>query len=313
MELVHLRALGKTGLNVSLLSFGASPLGNVFGTVTDADAVTTVHKALDQGVNLFDTAPYYGMTLSETRLGSALKGRRHEAILSTKCGRFGAADFDFSAARVFSSIDESLRRLQTDYVDILHVHDIEFGDRSQIVSETLPALEEVRRNGKIRCIGVTGLALGMLQDVAAASDSVDVVLSYCRYNLLNRDLDVELASFCKTRGIGLINASPLHMGLLAQGVPPPWHPAPEDVKTAARQLVELCCRRGVDPAALALQFALANPDVASTLVGIASVEQLDANLRAAEGTMDADLLAEIEVLVEPVRHTMWVTGRVENH
>ncbi len=311
--IVRSRKLGKTGLDVSIVGFGASPLGNVFGDVSESEVLRSVGSALDAGVNFFDTAPYYGHTLSESRLGEALRGRRHEAVLATKCGRYGAEDFDFSAARVRSSVDESLRRLQTDYIDVLHAHDIEFGDRSQIVTETLPALDEVRRTGKARFIGITGLSLRMLQEVAA-DFPVDVVLSYCRYDLLNRDLVDGLAPFCRERGIGLISASPLHMGLLAEADPPAWHPAPDAVKVAAREVVAVCRARGADPATVALQFALSNEDVASTLVGIASTEQLMSNVRTVEaGAPDPELLAEIERIVEPVRTMMWITGKPENH
>src|SRR4051794_18594270 len=105
------RILGNTGLEVSILGFGASPLGDEFGAADPAEAARAVSLAIDKGINLFDTSPYYGRTLSEQRLGAALKGRRQEVILATKCGRYDKADFDFSAERVRRSIDESLKRL----------------------------------------------------------------------------------------------------------------------------------------------------------------------------------------------------------
>jgi L-galactose dehydrogenase len=181
------------------------------------------------------------------------------------------------------------------------------------LSETLPALDEIRRAGKARFIGVTGLSLRMLRELADAFP-VDVVLSYCRYDLLNRELSDELEPFCRDRGTGLISASPLHMGLLAEGEPPSWHPAPDPVRAAARDVVALCRARGADPASVALQFALANEDVATTLVGIASTEQLLQNIRAAEaGAPDVELLGEIDEIVAPVRNLMWTSGKPENH
>ncbi len=305
--------LGRTDLAISSLAFGAAPLGDVYGSMTDAEVQRVVHSALEAGVNLFDTAPYYGNTLSESRLGMALRGRRQQAVITTKCARFGFDDFDFSAPRVHKSIDESLSRLQTDYVDVLFAHDIEFADKRQIVDETLPALRDVQRRGKARFIGVTGLSLKMLQAVAEEFP-VDVILSYCRYSLLNRDLAEELGPFCVRENVGLINASPLHMGLLAEGEPPQWHPAPEPVKRAARQVVALCLSRGVQPAAAALRFAAACPFSACTLTGISSEDQLRENISAlAAGPLEAGLLAEIEALVQPVRNLIWITGKSENH
>src|ERR1035437_7502985 len=117
------RRLGKTNMNVSTLSFGASPLGSVFDEV---EGIKAVHYAIDHGINYFAVAPFYGYTLAESRLGKALKGKRDRIFLATKCGRYGNNDFDFSYNRVLKSIDESLKRLQTDYVDVLQIHDIEF-------------------------------------------------------------------------------------------------------------------------------------------------------------------------------------------
>src|SRR5882762_7454652 len=136
---MEMRSLGKTGLQVSRLGFGAAPLGNEYGGMNNAEAQRAIHLAIDNGINFFDVAPYYGRTLAESRLGVALKGRRHSIELATKCGRYDKNGFDFSAARVTQTTDESLARLQTDYLDILHVHDIEFGDRRQIIEETIPA------------------------------------------------------------------------------------------------------------------------------------------------------------------------------
>src|ERR1700744_5236909 len=109
------RKLGKTDLNLSLVGFGGAALGGVFGNLDLEEGTRAVHLAVDRGINFFDTSPYYGITLAETRLGAALVGRRKRIILATKCGRYGMDEFDFSAKRVVASIDESLRRLQTDY------------------------------------------------------------------------------------------------------------------------------------------------------------------------------------------------------
>ena len=134
------RKLGRTELKVSLIGFGTATLGDLYGAADPAEATRAVHLAIDHGINFFDSSPYYGKTLSENRLGEALSGKRDKVILATKTGRYGLDEFDFSAKRTLASIDESLRRLKTDYLDLFQAHDVEFGDFSQIVSETLPAL-----------------------------------------------------------------------------------------------------------------------------------------------------------------------------
>ena len=151
------RTLGRTGLTVSKLAFGGSSLGSVFRSIAEEDGIRTIHTALDHGINLIDTAPYYGITKAETVLGKALKGvARDRYLLATKVSRFGPniEDFDFSAARVSTSIDESLQRLGVDHIDFIQVHDMEFGDINQIIRETLPALREAQRQGKVRFIGM---------------------------------------------------------------------------------------------------------------------------------------------------------------
>ncbi|MEO8130817.1 MAG: aldo/keto reductase [Bryobacteraceae bacterium] len=300
-----MRTLGNTGLQVSRLGFGAAPLGNEYGGMESAEAKRAIDLAIDNGINFFDVAAYYGRTLAETRLGEMLKGRRHEVILATKCARYGLAEFDFSAERVTRSADESLQRLQTDYLDILHVHDVEFGDKRQIVDETIPALRRVQQAGKARFIGITGLSLRMLREVAAEAP-VDCMLTYCRYNLLNIDATTMDPN-------GLINASPMHMGLLTPNGPPPWHPATPVVREAARRIVEFCQSQGVSVTDTALQFALSNPKLATTFTGMSTTAEVLQNLKAMEGTADPEILKEIEILAEPARGRIWKAGRPENY
>lgn len=306
------RFLGRTDLRVSYVGFGAATLGDEYGPADADEAARAVHCAIDNGINFFDVAPYYGRTLAEKRLGEALEGRRHDVVLATKCARYDLAGFDFSAKGVTRMAEESLKRLRTDYLDILHVHDIEFGDKAQIVDETIPALRRLQAEGKVRFIGVTGLALKMLAEVCQEAP-VDCVLSYCRYTLLNRDLDRVLTPVVSSLGIGMLNASPLHMRLLTETGPPPWHPAPEQVKQIARKVIDVCRARGASAPDVALQFALQHPLVASTFVGISTVGEVRNNLQAIERTPDPELLAEIDQITAPVHHTAWITGKPENH
>ncbi len=306
------RTLGGTGLSVSVLGFGAAPLGNEYGNVEASEGERAVHAAIDAGINFFDTSPYYGRTLSEERLGKALMGRRDRVVLSTKCGRYDFAGFDFSAARVSASIDESLRRLRTDFLDIFIAHDIEFGDVNQVIDETIPTMRELQKQGKARSIGISGLPVKLLRRVALAA-KVDLVLSYCHYNLMIRDLDTVLVPDLEANDIGLINASALHMGMLTHEGPPPWHPAPQSIKDAARQVVALCEQKGMDPAVIGLSFALQHRYISSTLVGIANTAQLNDNLRALSTKPDPALLKEIDDLIAPVRDHTWPSGRPENN
>jgi L-galactose dehydrogenase len=305
------RKFGQTDLNLSLVGFGGAPLGNVFGGIDPGEAVKVVHQAVDSGINFFDTSPYYGITLAEERLGVALAGRRQHVILSTKCGRYGLAEFDFSAKRVTASMDESLLRLQTDYIDLFLAHDVEFGDVQQIINETIPALRKLQQQGKARYIGITGYPPKLLRRIAE-SVPVDGILSYCHFNLLNTSMDEVLTGFCRERGIGLINASGLHMGLLTNNGGPDWHPAPQEVRDAARKAAQYCRDRGADISELGLRFCLGHPYVSSTLVGISTTHDLDASLKVLRGSTNAELVRQVEAILAPVFNCEWPSGRPEN-
>ncbi|QMV18351.1 hypothetical protein GOB94_06375 [Granulicella sp. 5B5] len=305
------RLLGRTGIEVSTIGFGAAPLGDVYGHVDAGEAMAAVQEAIDSGITLFDVSPYYGRTLAESRLGEALVGRREKVVLATKCGRYGVDEFDFSAERITASCEESLKRLRTDYLDVLQAHDVEFGDADQIVEETIPALRRLQEQGKARAIGITGLNLKNLRAIASRA-KVDCMISYCRCNLMVDDLDDVLMPFAKEQGIGIINASPLHMGVLTEHGVPEWHPAPMEIREAGRRVVELCKAHGVSAPLVGLRFCLEHPYVSSTLVGMASRELVQANLKALSFRIDPVLLAEIETTVAPVHNRIWPSGRVEN-
>lgn len=306
------RPLGSTGLQVSVLSYGASPLGSVFRSIDEAEGIRTVHTAIELGINFIDVSPYYGITRAETVLGKALATiPRDRYYLATKVGRYGAEEFDFSAARVTRSIDESLRRLGVEYLDLIQCHDIEFGSLEQVVDETLPALEKLREAGKVRFVGITGYPLGIFRYVLDQAP-VDTILSYCRYSLNDRAL-AALLPYLKQKGVGIISASPLSMGLLTERGAPAWHPAPEALKAACARAAAHCQNRGMDIAQLALQFATANPEIATTLVGTANPENLKKNVRWIESPPDAELLAEVEAILAPVQGMAWMTGKPVNN
>jgi L-galactose dehydrogenase len=306
------RQLGETGLRISILGFGASPLGNAFRETDPVEGKAAVHLAVERGINFFDVSPYYGLTLAETRLGEALEGRREKVVLTTKCGRYGADEFDFSAARITAGLENSLKRLRTDYVDLLQAHDVEFGDVQQVVEETVPAMRKLQEQGKARYIGITGYSLKNLMEIAGQV-KVDSILSYCRYNLLITDMEAKLVPFAKKRGVGVINASPLHMGIITERGAPEWHPAPQAVRDAGQRVVAVCKARGVDASEVALRFCLDQPDVASTLVGLSSRGHVERNLKCLEMRNDPELLAEIAKAVASVKYLTWPSGRAENY
>ena len=306
------RKLGKTDLDVSILGFGASPLGNVFGEADPAEGIRAVHLAIDEGVNFFDVSPYYGLTLAETRLGEALEGRRQSICLSTKCGRYGSQDFDFSPQRIRQGLEESLTRLRTDYVDLLFAHDVEFGTAEQIIQDTIPAMRSLQEEGKARYIGISGYPPGFLVRIAQAVP-VDAILNYCHYNLLVNDMDRQLAPFAEERGIGLINASPLHMGILTEQGGPEWHPAPPEVRSAVRKARELCQAHGASLSDIALRFCLDYPNAAATLVGMSTTQEVSRNLGALDGPPPPEMMREIEAVLAPVHNTVWISGRAENN
>jgi L-galactose dehydrogenase len=305
------RRLGKTALNISVMGFGASPLGGVFGPSDAEEGTRAVHLAIDEGVNFFDVSPYYGLTLAEERLGQALMGRRNEVLLSTKCGRYGLDQFDFSAKRIRLSVEESLRRLRTDHVDLLQAHDVEFGDVEQIISETIPTMRRLQEEGKTRYVGISGYPLKVLIQIAQRIP-VDSILSYCRYNLLIDDMDTVLAPFAEKLGIGLINAAPLHMGMLTERGAPDWHPAPSQVRLAIKEALAFCRKENIDLSELGLRFCFDYRRVASTLVGMLTREEVRRNLHAFGTPADPESVSKVKDILAPAANVVWPSGRSEN-
>ncbi|WP_420151010.1 aldo/keto reductase [Spirosoma sp.] len=306
------RQLGKTDLNVSQLSFGASPLGNVFNDVTEAESIRAVHTAIDQGINLFDVAPFYGDTLAETRLGKALKNKRDSVFVATKCCRYGNGIFDFSYERVLRSIDESLERLQVDYVDLLTVHDIEFGDRQQVLTQAIPAALKVKEMGKARYVGFSGLPVRYLAQIARHVN-VDTVLSWGHYTLLDDEINDELVPLSIDKGFGLMNAAPLMQRILSDAPIPPWQSSPQAVKDIQPKLIALCNEYGLALSDVALNYAVQHPVIATTIVGMSEQRQVEQNLRALQIQIPDELLQRIDTLIAPVKNQMWFEGKPENN
>ncbi|WP_458119239.1 aldo/keto reductase [Paenibacillus sp. Z6-24] len=305
--MMNRRKLGNTGLEVSPISLGAAPLGHVFGNIDEDQGVRAVLEALEQGINLVDTSPYYGVTRSEQVLGRALRQLpRDRYILSTKAGRYNDREFDFSRQRILDSVDESLQRLGTDYADILLLHDIEFGDLNIVLDEAIPALQQLKLAGKIRFYGVSCLPLGGYERVLEHTD-LDVILSYCHYTLNDSTL-TNLLPLLEERGIGVINAAPLAMGLLSDKGPADWHPASSEIKQRCREAAEFCRQQGTSLTRLAIQYAVSNERLATTIVGTASTAEMADNIRWAAQPLDQQLLQRVMDILEPIQGQTWPSG-----
>lgn len=306
------RPLGKTGLSLSALGFGASSIGQEFRSVDLNEALDSVRVALDGGMNYIDTAAYYGRGMSEILLGKILPELPRESfVVSTKLGRFAPQHFDFSARRVAESVDISLERMRLDYVDMVFCHDVEFVDLQQIVEETLPALQNQKELGKVKFIGVSGYPMKMFKTILAQFD-VDVILTYNHYTLQN-DMALELVPICEQRGIGLINAAPFSARLLTSAPLPAWHKAPEDVRAIAKQAADFCQQQGTDIAKLALQYSIANRDFASCVTGSANPARVQQWMDWISEPLDPSLVEQVKEILKPIHNWVYVEGRPENN
>ena len=307
------RQLGKTDLQLPIVSFGASSLGQEFRPVQLDEALRSVQVALEHGMNLMDTSPFYGRGMSEVLLGLALRDvPRENYLLCTKLGRYDLDHFDFSARRVKESVDVSLHRLHTDHLDIALCHDIEFVPMQQIVDETLPALKEVQKQGKVRYIGFSGYPQKIFKFIIDQID-VDCVLSYNQYTLQNTRFMEETVPYLESKGVGVMNAGPFSARLLTDAPLPAWLKEPESVKEAARNVSLLCRERGSDIAKCALQFSIANPAIATTIAGSANPENIRKWAQWAAEPIDAALHDEILRLFQPVKNIGHVEGLAINN
>lgn len=307
------RPLGKTGLELTTLSFGASSLGAEFRNVDLNECLRSVHAAVDAGMNFIDTSPYYGRGMSEVLLGQVLPQiPRSSYYLGTKLGRYAPRHFDFSAKRVIESIDISLERMRVDHLDIVLCHDLEYVDMTQIVEETLPALRRQVEKGKVRFIGVSGYPMKMFKYVLANSCDVDVILTYNHYTLQN-DMALELVPICREKGVGLMNAAPFSARLLSGSPLPPWHKATPEVRRIAKEAADLCAARGSDIAKLALQFSIANPEFTTCITGSANPERIKEWARWAVEPMDQQLVNDVLEVLKPIHNWFYIEGRPENN
>ena len=303
-------------MKISHLSFGASSLGSVFHETNERDSFAAVEAAIEGGINFIDVSPYYGHYKAETVLGKALRNiPRDKYFLSTKVGRYGkdgVNTWDYSAKRVTDSVYESMERLGIDHIDLINVHDIEFqaarpGGLQLVVDETLPALVELKKKGIVGHVGITDLQLDNLKWVAERFEGVESILNFCHHTL-NDDALTDYLDFFEQRGIGVINASPLSMGLLSQRGVPAWHPAPKPLVEACQRAAEYCKAKGYPIEKLAVQFSVSNPRIASTLFSSANPDNVRRNIEWANTEPDMELVNEVKAIIGNQQRVTWANS-----
>ena len=301
------------------LGFGAAGIGNLYRAVDDAAAQATVEAAWAGGIRYFDTAPHYGLGLSERRLGLALRGKpRDEFLVSTKVGRLLVpetnpesarddegfdvpADFrrvwDPSEAGIRRSLEDSLGRLGLDRVDILYLHDPDAYDLEAGISQALPAMEKLRAEGLVKAIGVGSNSSDALLECVQRSE-LDLVMLAGRYTLLEQPAQDRLLPSCIERGVGVANVGVYNSGLLARPTISDdahynYAPAPQEILDHARQLAACCAEYGVELPTAALQFSLLHPAVRTVVVGASSPAQIRQNIARMNQPVPEELWEEL--------------------
>jgi L-galactose dehydrogenase len=310
---VQYNVLGRTGLKVSRLSFGASSLGGVFSPVDESQAIRAVHAALDCGINYFDVAPAYGGTLAETVLGKALKDiARSRYFLSTKVGKYtkpgcyGCDTLDYSRRRIRASLEESSRRLGVEYFEIVHIHDIEYQGRKHTdwaLSEGFEAVRELKKQGRIGAVSFGTYPMDIWQRIFG-SIPIDAALVHNHYCLNDTRL-LDLLPIALEKGVGVINGAPFASGLLTDRGAPAWHPASAEDRAVFQAAAQFCQNHGVSFSQLAFQFASQNPAIPTTLFSCAEPESVATNARWYEEHYDPLLLQEVWKILEPVQNKEW--------
>lgn len=328
MSEIKKRVIGNTAVQVTQLGFGSAPLGDLFEAVSEEKAQQTLQAAWDAGVRYFDTAPYYGYTKSEHRVGHFLRQQpRQDFVLSTKVGRVFKAtrnlatfdkggwvgglpfefDVDFSYDGIMRSFEDSLQRLGLPSIDLLVIHDLDFyfhknearvqAYLNQLFTSGWRALDELRRQGLVKGVGAGVNELGMIPRFLDLVD-LDFFLVAFGYNLLTQVMLAEEFPRCAERNISVIIGAVFASGILATGAVPGaryfYAPASEEIMAKTRRLEAICQRHGASLPATNLQFLLANPVVASIIPGAIAPEQVQMNVNLLQKPVPAALWAELK-------------------
>ncbi len=303
------RTLGRTGLKVSEIGYGCAGFTS-YSAVTEEECKRSVYKAIDEyGINYFDTSPTYGDTDSERILGNCLEGRRQEVIIASKTVRFvrktgRGIEFDESGARIREELENQLRRLKTDYIDILQIHDVDSADLDLLVSESLPELVKLKQEGKIRYIGLTGRILGALRYLLDRSDSVDSVLTFGRYNLMDTSAETYLDKYVKARNLGILNCSVIYMRALTKATAErklqdlsPMRDFTETQLKVLKEASDLCEANGTDLGELAFQFGTDSDYFHSHVISMAHVRRLDQNMSLYKKAYNRELAQQVYTML----------------
>ena len=328
MKVSDTRALGKSGLEVTMLGFGGVPLGNLYRACSDAEAAATVQAVQDGGIRMIDTAPFYGFGMSEHRIGAAMREQPRDSwVLSTKIGRVLEAAkepdkldggtfvkvapfqprFDYSYDGVMRSFEDSLQRLATNRIDILLIHDCDVWTHGseeayrarfkEVMDSGYKALDELRAAGVVKAIGVGVNEVDVCLDFARAGD-FDCFLLAGRYTLLEQGALDEFLPWCTKANVSLIIGGPYNSGILATGAVPGasynYKPAPPEIMETVGRLEEVCGRHDVPLARAALQFPLGHSQIATMIPGARNPDEVRQNVDTFEAPIPSDLWAELK-------------------
>ncbi|MEF2245284.1 MULTISPECIES: aldo/keto reductase [unclassified Paenibacillus] len=276
--------LGNTGIQVSRLGLGGAPFGGGFGETNDDIVQNVVHAAIDSGITFMDTAPLYGNGASELRIGKALAGgKRHQVVLATKAVMRGEA---YSYENTMRSVEESLKRLGTDYIDLIQLHEVEMTTFEEGMNGTVAAFLKLKEQGKVRAIGVNGGKVEQLFPFIRTGQ-IDTVQMWGRYTLIDCSAKEELFPLARENKVGVINGSVLAMGILADAPASFLLPKKQLLEEAEKRKQQISFLRKTEPKGLiepAMRFSLNCPDIAVTLMGTTSVQSLLRNVACCDGT-----------------------------
>lgn len=307
-------ALGNTGLHISRIGYGCAGLGNIYTPISEEDARESIRKAYEEyGINYFDTAASYGKhSLSERVLGKSLKdaGIRNKVIIATKCGDYEEDQYvqDYTYSGIISRFEAQLKRLQTDYVDILQLHDFDYAPSMDIVmEESIPALQQLKKEGKARFIGITSVRNTALKYVLERTDCLDMILTFARYNLMDTSLVGYFDELRKQKKFGVLNCSVLFMGFLTRRTleggysTNEWlasEPGIEEAMQALREASALCDAHGVDIGNLAVQFGCDCDFCESTILSMGRTKRLDQNMEILRQPYDKELALQVHEILK---------------
>lgn len=304
------RYLGRSGLQVSAIGLGTNNFG---GRLDAAASAVVINHALDMGINMIDTSNSYGGTYSEEYIGRALKGKRHQAVIATKVSSRmadGPNNAGNSRKHIMTEVENSLRRLNTDYIDLYQIH---WQDANVPIEETLRALDDLVRQGKARYIGCSNFMAWQVCEAVWTSRSLRITPFASvqpKYSLMDRAIEAELTPFCREYRIGILPYFPLENGFLT-GKYKRNQDAPQGTRLAEgdrgmftdanfdllEALEAFCAERGRSVLDLAFAWLLANPDVSSVIAGATRAEQVVANAKAAAWTLTPQELAEVNAII----------------